>query len=89
MLRPLDAAVLGTGLLRELYFRVLMGAQGSAMRSALSMRGQFDRIRRTLCLIHASYPQPLDVAPLASEAGMSAPSLYSHFKAIAQVSPMQ
>jgi len=89
MQKPLDAAVLGPGLLRELYFRVLTGAQGSAMRSALAMRGQFGRISQALRLIHASYPQPLDVARLASEAGMSAPSFQSHFKAITRVSPMQ
>ncbi|UPG91192.1 AraC family transcriptional regulator [Luteibacter aegosomaticola] len=87
--RPLDAAVLGPALLRELYFRVLTGAQGSAMRNALALRGQFGRISQALRLIHASYAEPLDVAQLASEAGMSAPSFHSHFKAITQVSPMQ
>jgi len=87
--RPLEAAVLGPGLLRELYFRVLTGAQGSAMRNALAMRGQFGRIGRSLRLIHADYAQPLDVSRLAGEAGMSVPSFHSHFKAITQVSPMQ
>ena len=89
MHRPLDAAVLGPALLRELYFRVLTGAQGSAMRSALAMRGQFGRIGRSLRVIHADYAQPLDVSQLADEAGMSVPSFHSHFKAITQVSPMQ
>jgi AraC-like DNA-binding protein len=89
MHRPLEAAVLGPGLLRELYFRVLTGAQGSSMREALAMRGQFGRIGRSLRLIHASYAQPLDVTQLADEAGMSIPSFHSHFKAITQVSPMQ
>ncbi|VVE77698.1 AraC family transcriptional regulator [Pandoraea sputorum] len=86
---PLEAAVLGHGLLRELYFRVLTGAQGGAMREALSMRGQFGRIGRSLRLIHAGYAQPLDVTQLADEAGMSVPSFHSHFKTITQVSPMQ
>lgn len=89
MHRPLEAAVLGGGLLRELYFRVLTGAQGSALRAALSMRGQFGQIGRALRLIHASYAQPLDVGRLADEAGMSVPSFHSHFKAITQASPMQ
>jgi AraC-like DNA-binding protein len=89
MHRPLEAAVLGPALLRELYFRVLTGEQGSAMRNALSMRGQFGRISQALRLIHASYAEPLDVAQLAEEAGMSAPSFHSHFKAITHVSPMQ
>ncbi|UVA77324.1 AraC family transcriptional regulator [Pandoraea commovens] len=89
MSEPLEAAVLGHGLLRELYFRVLTGAQGGAMREALSMRGQFGRIGRSLRLIHAGYGQPLDVTQLAEEAGMSVPSFHSHFKTITQVSPMQ
>ncbi|WP_408298111.1 AraC family transcriptional regulator [Paraburkholderia sediminicola] len=89
MHRPLEAAVLGESLLRELYFRVLTGGQGGAMREALAMRGQFGRIGRSLRLIHAGYAQPLDVTQLAEEAGMSVPSFHSHFKAITQVSPMQ
>ncbi|MGN6316116.1 AraC family transcriptional regulator N-terminal domain-containing protein [Trinickia sp.] len=89
MQRPLEAAVLGHGLLRELYFRVLTGAQGSSMREALAMRGQFGRIGKALRLIHAAYAQPLDVARLAKEAGMSVPSFHSHFKQMTQVSPMQ
>jgi len=89
MSRPLEAAVLGPGLLRELYFRVLTGRQGGSMREALSLRGQFGRIGRSLRLIHAEYARPLDVTRLADEAGMSVPSFHSHFKAVTQVSPMQ
>lgn len=89
MHRPLEAAVLGAGLLRELYFRVLTGPQGSSLREALAMRGRFGQIGRSLRLIHASYAQPLDVRRLADEAGMSIPSFHSHFKAITQVSPIQ
>ena len=89
MTRPLEAAVLGPGLLRELYFRVLTGPQGGSMREALSLRGQFGRIGRSLRLIHAEYAGPLDVTRLADEAGMSVPSFHSHFKAVTQVSPMQ
>ncbi len=45
MHRPLEGAVLGPGLLRELYFRVLTGRQGRSMREALAMRGQFGKHR--------------------------------------------
>ena len=89
MTEPLEAAILGPSLLRELYFRVLTGPQGGSMQAALAMRGQFGRIGRSLRLIHAGYAAPLDVAQLAEEAGMSIPSFHSHFKAITQVSPMQ
>jgi AraC-like DNA-binding protein len=89
MSEPLEAAILGPSLLRELYFRVLTGPQGSSMRVALAMRGQFGRIGKSLRLIHSGYAGQLDVSQLAEEAGMSVPSFHSHFKAITQVSPMQ
>ncbi|TFY87724.1 AraC family transcriptional regulator [Pseudomonas nabeulensis] len=87
--RPLDAAILGPALVRELYFRVLTGAQGSAMRAALAMQGQFGKIGKALRYIHASYAQPIDLPKLAHEAGMSVPTFHSHFKAITRTSPMQ
>jgi AraC-like DNA-binding protein len=89
MNKPLDAAVLGPALMRELYFRVLTGAQGSAMRAALAMQGHFGKIGKALRRIHAAYAQPLDLQQLASEAGMSVPTFHSHFKAITHTSPMQ
>ncbi len=87
--KPLDAAVLGPALLRELYFRVLTGPQGSVMRSALAMQGQFGKIGKALRRIHATYAEPLDLTQLALEAGMSVPTFHSHFKAITSTSPMQ
>jgi AraC-like DNA-binding protein len=87
--RPLEAAVLGPDLLRELYFRVLTGAQGRSMREALALKGQYGKIGRALRRIHAGYAEALDLAQLAREAGMSTPAFHSHFKAITQTSPMQ
>lgn len=87
--RPLEAAVLGAGLLRELYFRVLTGTQGSALREALSLKGQYGKIGRALHRIHAGYAEALTLPQLAGEAGMSPPTFHTHFKAITQTSPMQ
>lgn len=87
--RPLEAAVLGPGLLRELYFRVLTGAQGCALRQALALKGQYGKIGRALRRIHSGYAQALDLGELAREAGMSIPAFHSHFKAITRSSPMQ
>lgn len=89
MSQPLDAAVLGPGLLREIYFRVLMGAQGAALRAALGMQGQFGRIGKALRHIHVAYAQPISLAQLAREAGMSVPTFHSHFRSVTQTSPMQ
>lgn len=89
MNQPLDAAILGPGLVREIYFRVLTGAQGKALRSALGMHGQFGKIGKALRHIHVAYAEPIHLAQLAKEADMSVPSFHSHFRAVTRTSPMQ
>ncbi|MFC4763606.1 AraC family transcriptional regulator [Dyella koreensis] len=89
MSQPLDAAILGPGLLRELYFRVLTGAQGAALRSALGMQGPFGKIGKALRHIHVAYAQPIHLAQLAREADMSVPTFHSHFRSVTRTSPMQ
>lgn len=86
---PMEAAILGPQLLRELYFRILTGPQGHTLRAALAMQGRFGKIGKALQHLHAAYAQPLTVAQLAQEAGMSAPSFHSHFRAVTCASPMQ
>ncbi|MFB6327523.1 AraC family transcriptional regulator N-terminal domain-containing protein [Pantoea deleyi] len=86
---PADAAILGRCRLRELYYRVLTGAQGNAMRAALSLQGHFGRIGKALQHIHAHYAAPLTLGQLAKETGMSVPTFHLHFKAITQQAPMQ
>ena len=86
---PLEAAVLGPALVREVYFRVLTGAQGGAMREALAMRGRFGSIGRLLRTIHAGYATTLDVGQLATEAGMSVATFHDYFRAITGTSPKQ
>jgi len=86
---PLDAQILGPALVRELYYRVLTGAQGQALRAALTLQGQFGKVGKALRHIHSSYAQTLNLAQLACEAGMSVPTFSAHFKTITQQSPMQ
>lgn len=86
---PLDAQILGPALVRELYYRVLTGAQGQALRAALTLQGQFGKVGKALRHIHACYAQSLNLAQLAAEAGMSVPTFSAHFKTITQQSPMQ
>jgi len=86
---PLEARVLGPGIVRELCFRVLVGEQGGAIRAALANHGSFGRISRVLRRIHNDYAQPLDVGLLAGEAGLSVPTFHAHFKRFARTSPIQ
>lgn len=86
---PLDAAMLGRSLIREIYYRVLTGPQGSALRAALNRQGQFGKVGKALRYIHSYYVQPLNLSQLAAVAGMSVPTFHTHFKSITHQSPMQ
>jgi AraC-like DNA-binding protein len=86
---PLESAILGEACRREIYFRVLTGAQGGAMRAALSQRGKFGKIFRALQHIHAAYSGALKVEQLAAGARMSVPSFHSHFKTVTGTTPVQ
>jgi len=86
---PDDARILGPGIVRELLYRVLTGPQGAAVLAALNQQSHFGRIGRALRRIHADYNAPVDVATLASDAGMSVAAFHTHFKAVTHTTPMQ
>ncbi|NLS15495.1 AraC family transcriptional regulator [Rhizobium sp. P40RR-XXII] len=86
---PVELAVMGTGILRELHYRVLVGLQGGAMISALQQRGTSGRIVRSLARLRETYSSEISVAALAHEAGMSVPSYHARFKALTGSSPIQ
>ncbi|WP_410054176.1 AraC family transcriptional regulator [Cupriavidus sp. BIC8F] len=84
-----EARVLGAGILREIYFRVLTGENGDSIRAALSHHGHFARINRALSRIHGEYDQDLSVSALADEASMSLAAFHAAFKAVTHTSPIQ
>lgn len=87
--RPVEAAVLGRAVVRELCFRVLTGPQGQALRAALNQRGHAGKIGLALRRIHADHATRLTLAGLARDAGMSVPTFHAHFRAVTKTSPMQ
>lgn len=86
---PLEAAILGHGLLRELHYRVLVGPQGGALRAALRQRGPAGRILESLGRIRQNFTTSLSVPDLATAAGMSVPSYHAHFKQLTGTSPVR
>ena len=87
--RPAELTILGPGLLFELHYRVLVGRQGGAMMAALRRDGPTTRLVDSLNLIRRRYAEPLTIAELAREAGMSAPSYHAGFKALTGSTPIQ
>lgn len=86
---PPDDAILGPALVREIYYRILAGAQGGSMRTALAQQGKFGLVARAIRLIHHRYAEALTVDRLATEAAMSAPTFHAHFRAMTGTSPMR
>lgn len=86
---PQDAVILGPSLVREIYYRVLTGPQGGALRAALSLQGQFGKVGKVISHIHAHYAQPLNLHELAAIAMMSVPTFHTHFKKVTNQSPIQ
>jgi AraC-like DNA-binding protein len=89
MRSPMDAAVLGPQVVREIIYRVLCGQRGGALQSLLEMDGTRMQMHRILHRMHAEYARRLDVGRLAQEAGMSVSALHHHFKALTETSPLQ
>lgn len=86
---PVETALLGQSIVREIYLRVLDGDQGPALRAALASQGQFGKIARAVRRIHTTFKDRLSVDCLAGEAGMSVPTFHAHFRTVTHSSPMQ
>jgi AraC-like DNA-binding protein len=86
---PVETAVLGHSILRELHYRVLVGPQGGAMIAALQQAGAAGRIVQSLAYLRENYGTGLSVSDLARDAGMSVPSYHAHFKDLTGSSPIQ
>lgn len=86
---PLEAKILGPSIVREIYYRVLTGEQGPAIRAALNHHSNHAKINRALRRIHSDYAGDLDINTLADEAGMSVAAFHSNFKSVTHTSPIQ
>ena len=86
---PVEVAVLGGSILRELHYRVMSGPQGGAVIAALQRKGTSGKLIESLAWLRKNYGSEITVADLARAVGMSVPSYHVHFKELTGSSPMQ
>jgi AraC-like DNA-binding protein len=86
---PVDVAVLGNSILRELHYRVMSGPQGDAVIAAIQRKGTSGRLVESVAWLRENYANEIAVADLAKKVGMSVPSYHVHFKNLTGSSPMQ
>lgn len=86
---PVDSRVLGPSLVREVIYRVLLGAHGHALYGLTRHDGQYARVVRVLHKMHREYAEPLSVDELARHAAMSSSSFHRVFKHVTSDSPLR
>lgn len=86
---PLDARVLGPGVLRELHYRLLLSPIGAMLQNLLVADSHASRIARAIQRVRAEFRSPLSVPELARTAAMSPSSFHEHFKAVTGTTPLQ
>ncbi len=87
--RPGDIAVLAPLVEREILYRLLLGPRGESLRQRALPASRLSQVSRAIQLLRSRYDQPVRVEELARAAGMSAPSLHRHFRAVTNLSPLQ
>lgn len=86
---PQDLPFLAPMIVREIYYRLLVGEQGEAVRQIATAGSNMQRIAEVIKRLKADFTSPLRVEDLAEQANMSASSLHRHFKAVTSMSPLQ
>ncbi|KAB8315258.1 AraC family transcriptional regulator [Tolypothrix campylonemoides VB511288] len=86
---PQDIPFLAPMIIREIYYRLLMGEQGEAVRQIATSGSNMQRIAEVIKRLKVDFTKPLRVEELAEQANMSASSFHRHFKAVTSMSPLQ
>ena len=85
---PVEAAVLGPLLVRELHYRALVGPAGGMLRASLNGSRSRSSVHRVLEKMHTAHAAPFQVKQLAREAGMSVSAFHERFRAVTGHSPL-
>jgi AraC-like DNA-binding protein len=86
---PTEYRVLAPLVVREIVYRLLIGAQGSRLRHLARFGGHAHRIVRAIEKIREDFDKPLSIEYLARQLFMSISGFHAHFKAATAMSPLQ
>ena len=86
---PEDITYLAPLVQREIFYRLLTGEQGAAIRNIASSNSRLQQVSRAIAWIKQHFTRPFSIDALAAEASMSPSALHLHFKAVTAMSPLQ
>ncbi len=86
---PADIAFVAPLITREIYYRLMLGPQGDALRRIAAADGKLQQISRAIDWIKRHYMEPFSIDTVAAEARMGSTAFHQYFKAVTQLSPLQ
>ena len=86
---PQDIPILAPMIVREIYYRLLIGEQNEAVRQIATSGSNMQRIAEAIQLLKADFTKPMRVETLAEQVNMSSSSFHHHFKAVTSMSLLQ
>jgi len=86
---PDDLQVLGSGIVREIYYWVLQGEQGGQLRHLLFRDSGSYRIINLISYLNEHYAEQISIDEIAQIANMSTSALHQKFRDITCMSPLQ
>jgi AraC-like DNA-binding protein len=86
---PAEVRFLAPLVMREIVYRLMLGAQGGRLHQIAALGGVTHRIAEAVERLRNDFDQPLRIEDLAQELGMSVSGFHHHFRALTAMSPLQ
>jgi AraC-like DNA-binding protein len=86
---PEDVPVLGPLVKREIFYHLLKGADGPALRQFVRSGSKMHKISQAIHRLRSELSDDVDVTALAKAANMSRSAFFKHFKEVTAMSPIQ
>ncbi len=86
---PKDIPILAPIIEREIFYRLLVGDQGTRLRQMASAGSQSQQIARAIYWLKDNFTRPLRIDDLAAQVNMSTSTFHHHFRAVTAMSPLQ
>ncbi len=86
---PEDIPILVPLIKREIYYRLLVGEQGTRLRQIVSAGSHSHQISRAIDWLKDNFNKPFHVKDLAAYTWMSDSSFHQHFRSLTAMTPLQ
>jgi AraC-like DNA-binding protein len=86
---PTEARFLAPLVMREIVYRLMLGAQGGRLHQIAALGGATHRIAEAIERLRKDFDRPLRIEDIARELGMSISGFHHHFRALTAMSPLQ